>query len=294
MNDRELSIWLAEAARREGEGTGDCPPLERLLAFASGPVAAGERERLGAHLVGCPACAAEVALARELAAPVDADDPDVAAVVERLQAGRAAEGGSGLQLDPRRPAGPPVATGTGPAGSATSVAVPVAVTAPAIVPANAGTPSPTTSLRPRRRSTAPRFWRGLAAAALGLVAVGLIVTRPSAPPLPAPPSEVTVRGQVMVPIEPLGDLADWPVALRWQVVGDASRYRVTLQAVDGTVLAAVTTTAAEVPLAGALREGLHRAVTYRWRVVAESTAGEVLATSPELEFRVLLAPPPSG
>jgi hypothetical protein len=68
--------------------TPDCLPLETLAAAALGELAEPERGRVLAHAERCPACGAELALARAFAAPVTAAEADaVERVVARLGGG---------------------------------------------------------------------------------------------------------------------------------------------------------------------------------------------------------------
>jgi hypothetical protein len=275
MNARDLEALVRAAARSEDAAppAEPCPLLERLQEYAAGPLAAAERERVRRHLDGCPACAAEVALAAAFFGPVAEADPEVEAVVARLRQRPAVA--SDPQLVPA------------PVGSAESPLPPA--------PASSGV----ADLRERRPSghaerRAPG-WRGLALAAGVVLAGGLafLVGRPAGDPLPPPPEESTVRGSLVVPVGPLGEAADWPTAFRWEPVREARSYRLTVRTVDDRTLLAVTTEASEHPLSPAA--AFDRAVTYRWQVVALDERGEVVARSPEVSFRVLpLAEPAPG
>jgi hypothetical protein len=84
---------LARALARGPE----CPPLERLAELVHGEVAAAERAALEAHAAACPACAAELELARAFD-PAAADageaaeiDGVVATLVGRRAPGRVLE-----------------------------------------------------------------------------------------------------------------------------------------------------------------------------------------------------------
>lgn len=76
---------LARALSRGPE----CPPLERLAELVHGEVAAAERAALEAHAATCPACAAELELARAFD-PAAADAGEAAAIegVVAVLAGR--------------------------------------------------------------------------------------------------------------------------------------------------------------------------------------------------------------
>lgn len=82
---------LARALARGPE----CPPLERLAELVHGEVAAAERAALEAHAATCPACAAELELAR--AFDPAAADAEEGAEIERVAASLAG-GGAGARV----------------------------------------------------------------------------------------------------------------------------------------------------------------------------------------------------
>jgi anti-sigma factor RsiW len=83
---------LARALARGPE----CPPLERLAELVHGQVDAAERAALEAHAASCPACAAELELAR--AFDPAATDAAEAADIDRVAAALDGRGGSARVL----------------------------------------------------------------------------------------------------------------------------------------------------------------------------------------------------
>jgi hypothetical protein len=138
----------------------------------------------------------------------------------------------------------------------------------------------------RRR---PVVWLArLAAAAVVILAAGLFWQRfLASPPLPAPPgSGGVVRGGMVEPLDPLGDLAAMPAELRWELRPGAASYRVRLWTVDDTVLWEATVSAPPARLPAAVVQGLQPAVTYTWSVEALDGRGARLGASEDVRFKV--------
>ena len=83
----------------------DCPDAARLVMALAGELPAPERERVLAHAATCPACAAELELARGFEREASAEETaDVAWIVDRLErrAAPAAPAGKVLPMRSRR------------------------------------------------------------------------------------------------------------------------------------------------------------------------------------------------
>ena len=144
----------------------------------------------------------------------------------------------------------------------------------------------------RRRVMSSPVWR-LAAAAVLVIAAGLAfqLSRPGAPPLPAPETGGgVVRGGEVEAVSPLGEVAGIPAELRWTPRPGAVSYRVRLSMVDDAVLWEATVPAPPARLPAEVTAKLHRAVAYTWSVEALGPAGEWLAASEPARFRARPAP----
>ena len=133
----------------------------------------------------------------------------------------------------------------------------------------------------------------MAVAAVLVLAIGIAVqtmrTRP--PALPDAAVDEVVRGGELVAVSPVGEVDAMADELVWQAIEGAAAYRVTLNAVDGTVLWETTGARVSEPLPESVRAQLHRAVTYVWRVDAFDAEGGRIAGSGPVEFRVRPASP---
>jgi hypothetical protein len=140
---------------------------------------------------------------------------------------------------------------------------------------------------PSRQQPAPsrRTWQWAAAAMLVLTAGLFQLTRPVAPPLPAPQAG-EVRGSRIELVAPLGDVPAVPAELRWEPVAGAAAYRMRLLAVDDVALWEIRVNRPAAPLPANVASRLQRAVTYRWTVEALAEDGRRLAVSEPGEFRV--------
>jgi hypothetical protein len=235
-----------------------CPPPEDWLRLETGEATAEERRRLEEHAARCPACASEREMARLFAeAPEGVKDEDVDYVVAKLEA---------MNL-PGQP-------------------VPLAKIAP-MPPLPSPLPR-TGGEGARRRPVA--VWMGrLAALVVLALAVGLFFRAGQAPPLPDPGAGEVYRGGHLRPIGPSGEISEMPREFRWEGVEGARSYRVTLRAVDGTVLWQETVTVPSARLPEGVAGGLHPAVLYRWSVEALDERGARLAASEPVRF--LVRPP---
>ena len=130
-------------------------------------------------------------------------------------------------------------------------------------------------------------WAARLAAVLVLALGAVLFFRAGqAPPLPDPgPGEVYRGGQVR-PIAPSGEISAMPGEFRWEETPGARSYRVTLRAVDDTVLWEETVTAPSAGLPEEIASGLHPAVLYRWSVEALDERGARLAASEPVSFQV--------
>jgi len=186
---RSLDEWLRAAYADPAAG---CPPPEAWLEEELAARTPEERRRLEAHAAHCPACAAEWDLAQGFDAGPEAAGvrpEDVAFVVSRLESG--APVGNVRDLSRFRDA-----------RREPSKAVPSVPVIPAVAS--------------RRRIESSPVWR-LAAAAVLVIAAGLMfqLSRPGAPPLPAPQSGGVVRGGEVEALSPSGEVAGLPTELRW-------------------------------------------------------------------------------
>jgi anti-sigma factor RsiW len=252
MSDPAPRMTLEEWLRAAyADPEAGCPPPEGFLEAEAGALSPEERRRIEGHADRCPACAAERDLARRF------------------------DGG-------------PQAAGTDSADVA-SIVSRLAAASPVRPPAGRVVSFPTAK-KPAPARTA--VWR-LAAAAVLVLGGGLLfqLTRQTAPPLPnPPPSGGVVRGGEVEALAPIGDVAAPPAELRWRPRPGAVSYRVTLSAVDGTVLWQSTVTAPSARLPEEVVQELHRAVVYFWRVEALDAAGARLGASEPVRFRARPAP----
>ena len=89
-----------ELLARALERTAVCPPLERLAAAALGDLDPAAAALVAEHARGCPACAAELALARGFEAE-PAPSAEIDGVVDRLRGGQPATGARVVEFRPR-------------------------------------------------------------------------------------------------------------------------------------------------------------------------------------------------
>ncbi len=240
-----LEDWLRAAYAEEEAG---CPPPEAFLAEEMERLSPQERRRLDEHADRCPACAAERDLARLFDAGTEGVLPeDVDFVVSRLEA----------------------ASPVPPASEGKVVAFP--------------TPAPKPASKPPARSN---IWR-LAAAVILVLGAGMLfqLTRPGAPPLPAPGTGTAVRGGEVEAVAPVGEVAAIPPELRWEPRPGAVSYRVRLSTVDDMVLWETAVPAPPAHLPAEVAGQLHRAVVYTWTVEALDASGTRIAVSEPVRFR---------
>jgi hypothetical protein len=227
---------------------GGCPPPEEYLRLETGEATVEERRRLEEHAARCQACAAERELARLF-----------------FHAGPEAEGVPREDLD--------------------------FVVSRLEKLRLHETPRPL-EFRPRARAAAPARirWAGSLAAVLALaIGLGLFLRSQQAPPLPEPRrgdhGEV-MRGAEIHAIQPAGEFPEVPREFRWAATVGAASYRVTLRAVDDTVLWQESVTQPSARLPEEIARGLHPAVQYAWTVEALNARGERLAASEPVRFIV--------
>jgi hypothetical protein len=87
--------------------------------------------------------------------------------------------------------------------------------------------------------------------------------------------------------EPEGDLAAPPRQFRWEPVAGAARYEVTVMEVDRAVLWKSATGATSLETPAKLKAGMVPRKTLLWQVSAFGAAGERLASSDAIRFRIL-------
>jgi hypothetical protein len=120
--------------------------------------------------------------------------------------------------------------------------------------------------------------------AVGLVLRSMVAGPPS---LPGVPLEDTTRGAVVEIVAPIGEVREIPAELSWREAEDAREYRVTVTAVDDTVLWTTTLSTPPVVLPTEVRSELHRAVVYFWTVEALDDSGSRVAWSEPISFKVM-------
>lgn len=142
---------------------------------------------------------------------------------------------------------------------------------------------------PSRRRPALAWAARLAALVALALAVGLFFRAGQAPPLPDPGAGEVYRGSEVRPVGPIGEFREMPREFRWEEVEEAHSYRVTLRAVDETVLWEATVPSPSARLPEEVAVGLHPAVLYTWSVEALDERGARLAASEPVRF--LVRPP---
>jgi hypothetical protein len=230
----------------------DCVAPERLLAAVLGELTEAERQAVEAHAALCPACSAELELARAFAPSAS-----------ELAAGRADLEPIIARLRRANPAAPPAAR---------------------VLPFEK--PAARRLFAPATRRFALAATLLVAAGALFLLGRG----GDRAPGLPTPPESEVVRSARLEAIAPQGELATVPTSFSWRAIADAKRYRVHLLGVDDEVLWQGESAGTELPLPADLRARLAPAVHFRWRIEATAANGDVLARSETVEF--VISPPP--
>jgi anti-sigma factor RsiW len=132
----------------------------------------------------------------------------------------------------------------------------------------------------------PQAMAPFALAAMLLVAAGLSLFRHQPPPVGELPSGDAVRGAAPSIVEPRGTLTTGPESIGW-TAGAATRYRVELLTVDGTVLWSADVEGDRVDLPAEVRGGLADRVTYRLRVVPLAADAASAGPGDEAEFRIV-------
>jgi hypothetical protein len=126
----------------------------------------------------------------------------------------------------------------------------------------------------------------LAALIVLAIGVALFFRAGQAPPLPDRGASEVYRGADLRPLGPSGEISEMPREFRWEGVEGARSYRVSLRAVDDTVLWQETVTVPSARLPEGVAGGLHPAVLYRWSVEALDERGARLAASEPVGFLV--------
>ena len=125
--------------------------------------------------------------------------------------------------------------------------------------------------------------------AAGLVlAIGLAVWQPASgpPPLPSSPGGGQTRGAAVEALEPRGELATSPGRFVWTEVPQAASYVLTVSRVDDALVWREETRRAFGEPPEDIVAALLPAVRYRWTVAALDVAGNPLARSARMEFRI--------
>ncbi len=135
-----------------------------------------------------------------------------------------------------------------------------------------------------KRRQVNRIWLPLAAALA--LAVGISLQLAEEPDLPAPPSETTVRGGVVLTISPAGEQAVPPGELRWEEVAGAHSYRVSVSDIHDTELWSAEVASARAGLPDELLRRLEPAVVYSWQVEGLGEDGARIGSSERVSFWV--------
>ena len=143
------------------------------------------------------------------------------------------------------------------------------------------------------RRPAAAAWRGWAALAATLAAVGIGLTltlpqRPAEAP-PAVPSllgDDVLRGGRIELESALGTLASAPERIAWRAVAGAVRYRLEIVGVDDAVVVGLDSAMPFVEIPVAERSRLETMVRYRIRVSAFDADGALVAASDPLELAI--------
>lgn len=126
-----------------------------------------------------------------------------------------------------------------------------------------------------------------------VAAAAILVLDPGPPDLPTPSSKSAVRGTEIELLEPVGPIAELPVAFRWQPIAEAAVYRLTVRTVDDSILweadvaQQAGVAAARLDMAAELAGHLLPAVAYTWDIAALNTAGQRVAWSGRIRFRII-------
>lgn len=241
-----------------------CPPLAELLDTQFAGAQTPAAEALRAHAAGCPACAAELALAAAAdAAPHStAEAQEIAWVAQRLTTPQPAS-----RIEPKAPAG-------------------------RVLPM-----APKIAARAKRAKASGgqgelSLWSRWAAAALVVIGLGLVFEwghRSFAPALPgaadALRSDVVRSGEVLLDA-PAGVVTSRLTGFSWRAVDGAASYRLEVRDVAGDLLWQGNVASPRLAAPAELETKLESFVTYRWSVVALDVAGSPVAQSAIVSFRL--------
>jgi hypothetical protein len=97
---------------------------------------------------------------------------------------------------------------------------------------------------------------------------------------------VVLRSEELVALDPAGDLTQAPAALRWQAMPGAKRYRIRVMEVDQNELWQTESGEATVSLPTVVRAIIVPGKTLLWQVTALDSAGNPVAASQILRFRL--------
>ena len=251
---------MAEADRTEREiwkdalaSTEACPPIEELgLLSNSSP---SEQPALRAHIAQCPRCQTELAMLKEFhsGTMLPAEAAEVSWITAELERrfGR--------------------------------------IVAPSLT-SSGSMPDRYRPLRWRRLPSA-RLVRVAAFGSAALVGVFVAVLhfRAAQEPELAPGlghGRVVLRSEELVALDPTGDLTKAPAELRWQAMPGAKRYRVRVMEVDQNELWQTESGEASVSLPAIVRGTIVPGKTLLWQVMALDSAGNPVAASQILRFRL--------
>lgn len=164
----------------------------------------------------------------------------------------------------------------------------------AAAPLAASTPAWKRPIAWLRSALAPARYRTFAMAAaalLVLVTTGVYLRQPGRVPGPAPSDGLVWRSGRFAAIAPSGELAETPLALRWEAASGAESYRVQLMQVDRTILWSADTKQTALELPEEIRTQLKPGRAFQWRVLARNPAGEEIASTDLQSFHIVVTTP---
>jgi hypothetical protein len=140
------------------------------------------------------------------------------------------------------------------------------------------------------------WWKALFAKPLGqlamagvtlMLAFGIFVQSPTTTPVDG---EDVVRSTAIEAVEPAGDVAQAPTAVRWRAVSKAASYRVQLLDVDDVAIWQSTAPVPQVEVPATARALMLNKKTLFWKIEALDAKGVALAQSTRTQIRVVSNP----
>jgi hypothetical protein len=135
---------------------------------------------------------------------------------------------------------------------------------------------------PRRRFTLSMVGVSL----LLLITAGIYFRRGSEAPLTNPAHPVVWRSGQFAAVSPIGDITRPPAVFRWESVPGASKYVVQLSGVDGAELWRGESGETGIEPPHEIRNLLTPERAFHWKVDAQNTAGETIASTGSQIFHI--------